>query len=327
MSDAARSESASNGSSAGPVAANRSAANRSAAGHRTTTRMLATDLDGTLLRSDLTVSPRALAALGKAREAGLIVTVVTGRPPRWLAPVIDQLGWQGLAVSANGAVLVDLTNRIVEHTSPIDAQAALETVARIREAIPGAGFGVERIPVGARIPESPIAAHQERAGELPQYGHDAAYRPKLIPPGNLPTVPVEELISRGDIVKLLARGPEGHALDPDQMLTHLQDQLSGVVTVTHSTKGDLLLEMSAHDTSKASGLAWLASAHGVDSANVTAVGDMPNDLPMLQWAGHGWAVANAHSAVLNSVGPQRVTGANDDDGVAALIEQILLELP
>ena len=77
----------------------------------TNARMIATDLDGTLLRPDSTVSPRTLAALVAARQAGLIVTLVTGRPPRWLAPVVHQTGWHGLAVAANGAVLIDLEER------------------------------------------------------------------------------------------------------------------------------------------------------------------------------------------------------------------------
>ena len=80
----------------------------------TRVRMVATDLDGTLLTPDSDVSPRTLAAINAVRDSGILVTLVTGRPPRWLAPVIHQTGWHGLAVAANGAVLLDLEQQRVE---------------------------------------------------------------------------------------------------------------------------------------------------------------------------------------------------------------------
>ena len=81
------------------------------------------------------------------------------------------------------------------------------------------------------------------------------------------------------------------------------------------------VEVSAPGVDKASGLAALAAELGVAAADVLAFGDMPNDLPMLRWAGTGWAVANGHDDVRAVA--DRVCGSNDDDGVARELERLL----
>ena len=90
--------------------------------------------------------------------------------------------------------------------------------------------------------------------------------------------------------------------------------------VTHSTVGPALLELSAAGVSKATTLARLCAELGVDAADVVAFGDMPNDLPMLAWAGTAYAVANAHPSVLAAV--ERRAASNDEDGVAQVLEQL-----
>ncbi|HEX6578498.1 MAG TPA: HAD family hydrolase, partial [Jiangellaceae bacterium] len=95
-------------------------------------RLIATDLDGTVLRSDGTVAPRTVTTLRAAEERGITVVVATGRPPRWMRPVADALGHTGLAICANGAIVYDLhTDRVVEHT-PITRAVVLEVIAAVR---------------------------------------------------------------------------------------------------------------------------------------------------------------------------------------------------
>ncbi len=292
-------------------------------------RMIATDLDGTLLSPDSTVSPRTLAAINRAREAGLIITFVTGRPPRWLAPVIHQTGWHGLAVAANGAALIDLEHQRVEDTFPIPTADMLNAVEAIRRLLPGASFAVEYANVGSALPlidpQDPHApAEFEDAGAPHAFGHEPAYRGVTMKLPWMPnTAPVETLIHAGDVVKLLARGPADSVSDPDMTMHAIAEELSGTVAVTHSTTKAVLLEMSRHDISKATGLAAIAAHHGIARADIVAIGDMPNDLPMLEWAGRGLAVANAHPRVLATVGTGSVIGANSDDGVAKLIEEVI----
>jgi hydroxymethylpyrimidine pyrophosphatase-like HAD family hydrolase len=114
--------------------------------------------------------------------------------------------------------------------------------------------------------------------------------------------------------KLLAFHPSA---DPDSLMEKAAKAVGDLVTVTHSS-GRGLLEMSAQGVDKASALAELCADRGVLPADVVAFGDMPNDLPMLTWAGSSYAVANAHRDVLAMVGG--LTGTNDEDGVAQVLE-------
>lgn len=287
--------------------------------------MLATDLDGTLLRPDSTVSPRTKAALQQAREAGLIVTLVTGRPPRWLAPVIHEIGWHGLAIAANGAVLIDLEQQRIEDTSPIPDDSLLLAVDTIRRLIPGVAFGVEHAWVGGSVPlGDPRDPQTYQDADQPfLFGQEPHYQGYALPaPAVVNAAPIERHIETGNVVKLLARGPIDGLHDPDDIAHQVAEELSDVVTVTHSTTSAVLLEMSNVGVSKATGLARLAAHHGIDRRDVIAVGDMPNDLPMLRWAGRGLAVANAHSALLDQVGANNIIASNTDDGVAEIIEQL-----
>lgn len=267
--------------------------------------MLASDLDGTLLRSDGSIGPRTTAELERARRAGYPVVFVTGRPPRWLPDVAEQTGHYGLAACANGAVLYDLASNSVTQARPIPAEAALEAVERLRASLPGVNFATERVSEGQAW-----------------FSHDHRYRPRWPAPDGTPIAAIESLVSGGDVVKLLARLPRGeHEHDADTLLALAERELEGLVEVTHSNSDDLLLEISAPGVSKASGLAELAGRLGVERADVWAVGDMPNDLPMLHWAGHAYAVANAHPRVLAGVHGR--VASNDAEGVADLLSSLL----
>jgi len=125
---------------------------------------------------------------------------------------------------------------------------------------------------------------------------------------------VEHLLS-ADVVKLLARHEE---LGSDELLSLAKSAVPEGAELTHSSS-DGLLEISAAGVSKASGLATVCAELGVAADDVVAFGDMPNDLPMLAWAGTGVAVANAHPEVLAAA--DEVTASNDDDGVAAYLSR------
>jgi Cof subfamily protein (haloacid dehalogenase superfamily) len=267
--------------------------------------MLATDLDGTLLRSDNTVSDRTRAALRAATDAGLLVAFVTGRPPRWLDEVIDETGHLGVAVGANGAVLYDLASETVLSAHPIEPDALRTLTAELRAAFPEVQFAAE---------------YGDSFGAEPGYVHDWAINPRADRRGrpiaaplvaDLPTV-----IAR-PAVKLLAKD---RAVDADEFMTSADALLAGRASVTHSSTFGLL-EIAAPGVTKASGLAELAASHGVLPADVVAIGDMPNDVPMLQWAGRSYAVANAHNSTRAAA--DEVVGSNDEDAVAVLIETLL----
>ena len=257
-------------------------------------RLVASDLDGTLLRSDLTVAPRTRDVLRRVEEAGALFVMVTGRPPRWMAPVAEQTDHRGLAVCANGAIVYDLHTEQVVRDVRIGADAALEVVRALRDEVPGIAFAVEK--------------------GLGGFGREASYVTRFENP-ELVVGPVEELVADGAAVKLLARA-EG--VGSDDLLTTARGVLGDLCECTHSS-GDGLLEISAAGVSKASGLASLADEWTVAAPEVVAFGDMPNDLPMLAWAGRSVGMGNGHPDVLAAV--DEVTGTNDEDGVAQVLER------
>ena len=258
-----------------------------------TPRLIASDLDGTLVRSDGTVAGRTVAVLARAEEAGIPFVMVTGRPPRWMAEISRMTGHRGIAVCANGALVYDLHTEQVVESFLLTEDAANEVVAALRRVLPDIAFAVERPDLGF--------AHEDTY--VPSW-EDPAHRPK----------PVGQLVT-GGVVKLLARH---RGLGPDELLAAAREAVGERATLTHSSN-DGLLEVSAAGTSKATGLAVLAREHGVAPEHVIAFGDMPNDLPMLAWAGHSVAVANAHPEVLDVA--DEVTASNNDDGVAKVLER------
>jgi Cof subfamily protein (haloacid dehalogenase superfamily) len=260
-------------------------------------RLIATDLDGTLLRDARTVSQRTVDALAAAEAAGIDVFFVTGRPARWLDVIADVLAGHGLAIVANGAGLYEVRTGALVEAFPLPETDALEVARTLREALPGTVFAVERAHVFRREP---------------------GYTPGE-PDGGAPA-PLEQLLAEDldqPLLKLLAKHPDQ---DPDAFLAAALRVAGRQAEITRSSE-TALLEISGVGVSKASTLAKCCAERGVTAAEVVAFGDMPNDLAMLGWAGTSYAVANAHPAVLAATTHR--TASNEEDGVAQVIERIV----
>ncbi|MCW2527693.1 MAG: Cof-type family hydrolase [Pseudonocardiales bacterium] len=268
-------------------------------------RLLASDLDGTLLHSDSTVSVRTREALVAAEQAGLFIAFVTGRPPRWLHEIAEATGHTGVAVAANGAMLYDLHTETVVAQHLLDAEALDAVTAALRAEFPTVQFGVEY--------------GLEFAYE-PEYRHDWEITPLVDRHGRPMPTPVvgelAELITK-PAIKLLAKD---RGADPDEFLRVATAVIGARATLTRSGHS-ALLEIAAPGITKATGLAALGESLGISQADTAAVGDMPNDIPMLVWAGHSFAVANAHPDVREVA--QVLPHTNDEDAVAQLIESFL----
>lgn len=268
-------------------------------------RLVATDIDGTLLDSRGDVSPRNRAALDAAAEAGLHVAFVTGRPPRWLDDLVDATGHQGVAIGANGAVVYDMASEKILSSHTLSVTLMRELAQKLRDEFPQITFAIE---FGLSF-----------AAE-PHYVHDWEISPRFdrrgvrIPP---PRIGAFDEITDEPAVKLLAKERDA---DPDLLVAAAQRVVGDRATVTHSSSYGLL-ELSAPGITKATGLADLAAAHGLGADQVAAIGDMPNDLPMLGWAGRALAVGNAHPEV--KAVAHEVTVTNDEDAVGRLIEAVL----
>ncbi|MET7368311.1 Cof-type HAD-IIB family hydrolase [Streptomyces sp. NPDC005566] len=266
------------------------------------TRLIATDLDGTLLRDDKTLSDRTVAALAAAEEAGIEVFFVTGRPARWMDVVSAHVHGHGMAICANGAAVADLhaDGRLIE-VRPLERDVALDVVHVLREAAPGVSFAVE-LATGIH--------------------YEPAYPPFHMDPGA--TVAVAEKLlheeapgSAAPVLKVLAHHPE---LAPDTFLTLAREAAGDRASLTRSSP-TALLEISGLGVSKAATLAACCAQRGIAQAEVVAFGDMPNDVEMLSWAGASFAMGNAHPAAVAAA--SGVTLSNNEDGVAVVIERIL----
>ena len=258
-------------------------------------RLIATDLDGTLLGAGQVISDRSARALALAVAAGVRVVLVTGRPLRWLDVAYEQLGTGYLTVCANGAVEYDPIADVVRRSRPLAPEILADLCTRLATAVPGIAFAAE-IDDGRTML------------------HEPAY-PVMVDT-DAREAPLSEVVRR-PAVKLLGRCAEHGA---DELAALVQAAVAGRVEATHSSFGGLV-EISARGVDKASGLAAVADELGVAAADVLAFGDMPNDVPMLRWAGRAVAVANAHPAA-QAVADHH-TLSNVDDGVAVYLERLL----
>lgn len=259
-------------------------------------RLVATDLDGTLLRDDGSVSPRTAEVLAALDAAGVDVVFVTARPPRWVDEVAHAVPDHGVVLCLNGAFVYDArARRVLERTCVVD-DVVRELVADLRDALGSVAFAVEGVTG---------MAYEQGFAEL-----------HAVPPG-VPTADrVEELLD-GTTGKLLARSP---AVPDDELVARVEEVLAGRAVVADSgARG--LAEISAAGVTKGAALARWTAERGIDPRDVRAFGDMPNDLPMLEWAGYAVGVANAHPDVLAAV--DEVCGSNEDDGVAEHLAALL----
>jgi HAD superfamily hydrolase (TIGR01484 family) len=257
-------------------------------------RLAAIDLDGTLLRSDGSVSERTREALASARERGIRIVFVTARHPGSVAEVAREAGVGGIAICSNGATVYDLDAGRVVRERTLETEVAAKLVRALRERAPGVHFAVES---SAELSLEP--------------GFNAwDWEP---PPGmriadalELVAAPVTRLIVRHDTYEL-------------EVLAALVGELVGE-SATVLRPGEWTVELSAVGVSKAAALAELCDELELTADDVIAFGDFLNDLPMLAWAGRSVAVANAHPDVIAEA--DEVTVSNDEDGVALVLERL-----
>src|SRR3954469_8113904 len=265
-------------------------------GEGVTVRLIASDIDGTLLRDDGSMSDRTVAALAAAEEAGMVVVLCTGRPPRWMKPIAEATGHHGLAVCANGALVYDLHTETVVEEFPLDVDVARRLTLALRSALPGAQFAVERA-----------------GGML----HEHAYMP-IAPPSDVQRAAAFEDLLTEPMVKIIAKHPGMTSSELHAAAHAAVAELTDLAETTSSSGS--IIEISATGVTKAFALERVAAERGIDAADVVAFGDMPNDIPMLAWAGRGVAVANAHPDVLAAA--DETCASNENDGVAVVIEEL-----
>jgi Cof subfamily protein (haloacid dehalogenase superfamily) len=257
-------------------------------------RLVATDLDGTLLHSDGSVTDRTRRALTAVEERGITVVFVTGRPIRWMANLWEHVGGHGLAICSNGGIVYDVTARSISTARTIPVPIGLEVATILREAVPSTTFAIEKTDGFAREP---------------------GFMPRLPPPAGENVGAFADILD-DTAVKLLVRHED---LDPERFWAVVESHVGHLVTTTWSSTG-ALVEISASGVTKASTLELVCAQRGIEASEVVAFGDMPNDLPMLEWAGTSYAMANGHPTVRALA--DHVAPGNEHDGVASTLETL-----
>jgi len=259
-------------------------------------QLIATDLDGTLLRSDDSVSARTRDALAAVSAAGAAHIVVTGRAVPWTRHVLDDLGYRGLAVCGQGAQVYDAAAHRLLTSVTLDRRLAGLALAKI-EAETG-----------------PLYLAASRDG----LDGDVLVGPGYALVGALPATPFTDAsdLWAAPLNKIYIQHP---TLSDDELAQVAEQVAGGFVSVTMAGQG--VVELLPLGLSKATGLSLAARRLGVKAAGTLAFGDMPNDIPMFSWAGHGVAMANAHEE-LKAVADE-VTSSNDEDGIAVVLERLL----
>ncbi|WP_067495399.1 Cof-type HAD-IIB family hydrolase [Nocardia ignorata] len=264
-------------------------------------KLVATDVDGTLIDDADRISPRTKAAVGAVLADGATFVLATGRPPRWIDPVVSELGYAPLAICGNGAVVYDsATDRVLaSHTLDTETLGWLAEIAE--RVLPGCGLAAERVGV---------SAHD---AATPQFVSSPTYEHAWLNPDDT-VVSYAEVID-APAIKMLIRFSTARS---SEMRAALAPLIGDRAEITYSTEHGLI-ELAVPGVTKASGLAEVARRMSVREDEIVAFGDMPNDVPMLTMAGHGVAMGNAHPEARAAA--DEVTGTNVDDGVAMVLER------
>lgn len=267
-------------------------------------KMIASDIDGTMLRPDGTLSPRVRKALHDAADAEIHVVPATGRPEMVAADIIDALGLSDYWVFANGAMTRNLTTNETIRGYWMDPTVAQGLVVEMRAAFPGAGFAVEL-----------------------EFGmaYEAGF--EKIVPMTPPVGPIDDILD--GFISADGSSPRVQKIlvfDTSQAVEDLHDAVSGSLGDhgVASYSGLQFIEVAASLVTKALALDALCVDLGVDVADVAAFGDNHNDVAMLEWAGQGYAMANATDDAKAAAG--QVIDANNSDGLALAIESFLSKM-
>ncbi len=267
--------------------------------------LVASDVDGTLLDPMERITERTGRMVNAVVAAGVPFVLVSGRPPRWIPPVSEAAGLTGYAVCANGATVYDIGEDEVLSVRGLDPIQLGDIVHAVSAALPEIAVSTERTEVGSPLKES--------------YAMEAEFQNPWGDPHGVEGAATE--LTRAEVLgktatKLLIRH---RGMTSDRLAAAVHEVVGDMPLELTYSSNQGLLEVSAAGVTKASGLELVCDLVGVPAERVVAFGDMPNDVPMLRWVGHGVAMANAHPDLLAVA--DEVTAPNSEDGVAQVLER------
>jgi Cof subfamily protein (haloacid dehalogenase superfamily) len=262
-------------------------------------KLVATDLDGTLVRDDDTVSEHSHATLARLRANGVVLVGATGRGPRLIELCLRDLGPADYLVLAQGGYLYDVSGPVPHrlYSSTMPSAAIVDAVSRLEAAVGPLYLAVEAL-------EQPYSPLWRDEGFVWPYREPTIQRDRTA------------MLAGQPLIKAFLMSPD---LDLDALLAAAREVVPPSECEMSRTKA--MIEIAPPGRTKATGLAMIAELLGIDPSDVLVFGDMPNDQPMFEWAGYRVAVAGAHPDLLALA--DEVTGSNNDDGVAAFLDRLL----
>lgn len=259
--------------------------------HPENIRLVASDVDGTLLQRFQPIPQATVEAVNALVAAGVDFVPVTGRPVRWLAPLQRDLPIVRHVICANGSIVYNLQRDEVVHAHLISTEVQQELISRVRAHMPEAKLAFETLDAFCIEP-----------GFVTRWPQEAV------------TIDPAESRHIRQVAKIMVRGP---STDSDAMLAAVSELIGDALHATHSNPTTGLIELAAAGVTKAHTLAEYCQRRGIDADDVAAFGDMPNDIEMLTWAGWGYAMADGHPTTLAAA--RAVAPAVHDGGITEAI--------
>lgn len=257
-------------------------------------KLVAIDLDGTLLTSAKQVSERTVKALRCLPGSGVKVVIASARPPRSVRPVFRALGLDTLQINYNGALIWDEPKRRAIFHRPMSGHL-------VREIIDTARGMFDEVLVSCEVLDRWFTdrddhSHTTETGKL--------FKPDVI-------CSLDEFCDR-PITKLMLLGDPKMLL---KLMPALDEEFGQIVTILHADED--LIQIMDNRVSKAIALKKVAATYRIDPEQIMAIGDAPNDVGMLQLAGVAIAMDNAHHLVKAEA--DWIAPSNDDHGVHAAL--------
>jgi Cof subfamily protein (haloacid dehalogenase superfamily) len=262
-------------------------------------RLVALDVDGTLVGRNLTISPAVRSAIARMQEAGVMGCLITGRMYRAVLPFARELGFDAPIVCYQGAAVIDPTSDEVLYHLAVDNKVVRDIITAAER---------EHAHLQLYRNDEYYCESRNRFSEL--YASLAAHEPVVVPS-------LRETFAYSDATKavVVADAPDAARFEQD-----IRAALGDRAYVTRSLPE--FVEILAPSVDKGAALAFVASRAGVELSDVVAVGDSWNDTPLLQTAGFGIAMGSAPPELREVA--HAVVADVEHDGVAEAIERYVL---
>ncbi|VWX54534.1 Cof-type HAD-IIB family hydrolase [Novosphingobium sp. 9U] len=263
-----------------------------------TVRLIVSDIDGTLVRHDKTLSDGVVAAVGRAQAAGLAFSLISARPPSGMLWIAQKLGLTAPIGAFNGGTIVQPDGAVVtaEHIDPDIAARVLTLIDQpgVTPWLFADGKWYAQTTENQYVPRERLAANQEP-------------------------------VIRSEFASLTARADKIVAVSDDHDgLAELEARVAGELGASANVvrSQPYYLDVTAPGGNKGAGVTALAAAYGVSLSDLAVFGDQNNDLAMFKVAGYSVAMGQAPDNVRAAA--SAVAASNEDDGVADAIDRLVL---